>query len=132
MFSLFVEALATDKVIGPKLQKSGLIIKFIYTEPDGQVMFNFKDKPAKEGYFGDYSFDPNCPWKEDVWTKQTLDFSHKFWQGKENAVTALPLRKITAGGNIIKLMSLIPFIRSTFKVYQNTLKANGYENLIIK
>lgn len=131
VYADFLRKILADPSVGGKLQKSKVKIRFIYTDPDGTIFLNFADPPDEEGMFGSYKIG-ECDDEADVTMTQTADFAHRFWQGKENAVTALAMGKIKATGKVQKAMGLVTAIRPTFKMFKETLKEKGLEDLIIQ
>lgn len=127
----FMDTILTDDKIGPKMAKSGIVIKFIYTNPDTEVTIDLKNPPKEKGYYGTYYLGP-CDIKEDVWSKQEADFSHSFWHGFENPVAAVTKGKVKQGGKITAMMKLLPVVRPSFKKFPEVLKEMGYEDLVIK
>ena len=112
------------------MAKSGIIIKFIYTDPDGEITIDLKNKPSREGYYGTFYLGP-CGVKEDVWSKQSADHSHRFWHGFENPVASVAKGKVKQGGKITAMLKLLPVVRPSFKVFPVILKDLGYEDLIV-
>ncbi len=131
IYGALMDRVLSDRKIGPKMAKSGIIIKFIYTDPDGEITIDLKNKPQKEGYFGTYYLGP-CDIKEDVWSKQSSDHSHRFWHGFENPVASVAKGKVKQGGKITAMLKLLPVVRPSFKVFPTILKDLGYENLIVR
>lgn len=127
----FLNRLLQDPLVGPKLAKAGLIVKFIYTDPDTEVTIDLKNKPDKPGFHGTYYIGP-CDVKEDVWSKQSADFSHTFWHGYENAVMAVALGKVKQGGNVVKMMKLLPAMKPAFKLFPVVLEELGFKDLVVK
>lgn len=131
IYGYFMDRILKDEKIGPKMAKAGIIIKFIYTDPDCEVTIDLKNPPAKPGYYGSYYLGP-CGLKEDVWSKQTADFSHSFWHGHENPIAAVAKGRVKQGGNIVAMMKLLPVVRSAFQMFPVILQEMGLENLIIQ
>ncbi|MCL4426085.1 MAG: SCP2 sterol-binding domain-containing protein [Firmicutes bacterium] len=127
----FFDRIRFDPNLGPRLQSSHLVIRFIYTDPDGEVTINFSGPPPEEGAYGVYQFGPS-PWEADVTMKQSADFSHRFWHGKANVMTALATRQIVARGSVPKALQLLPIIRPAFTIYPQVLQDLGYEALVLK
>ena len=125
----FLDAAMKDATVGPKLRSSGLIIQFVYTDPDAIITINLKD-PCPAGAFGTYEVGPTDT-KYDVQTMQAADFSNRFWQGHENPVTAIARRKMSARGNVPAMMKLVPVIRPTFRLYQQVLRDTGRTDLLV-
>jgi len=116
-----------DDVIGKKLAKANITIRFKYTDPEGAIFIDLKS-PPEEGHFnyslGDYDT------KSQITFTQSADFSNRFWQGKENPLLAIPARKIKAEGNFPLALKLLPAIRPLFRAYKKMLKDIGREDLI--
>jgi hypothetical protein len=126
-----MERLLTDEKIGPKFGSAGIIIKFIYTDPDAEITIDLKNPPSKPGYYGSYYLGP-CNVKEDVWSKQSADFSHSFWHGYENPVAAVAKGKISQGGNIVAMLKLLPVIKPAFVMFPKVLVDMGRSDLVIQ
>jgi len=131
VYEVFLRKVVSDPSAGAKLAKSKVKIRFNYTDPEGTIFLNFADPPEEEGVFGSYKLGDDTD-EADVTMTQTSDFSHRFWQGKENAITALAMGKIKASGKVQKAMGLVTAIRPTFKMYKAVLKELGHEDLIIE
>ncbi len=131
IYGHLMERLLTDEKIGPKFGSAGIIIKFIYTDPDGEITIDLKNPPSKPGYYGSYYLGP-CDVKEDVWSKQSADFSHSFWHGYENPVAAVAKGKISQGGNIVAMLKLLPVIKPAFVMFPKVLVDMGRGDLVIQ
>ena len=131
VYDVFLRKVVSDPSVGAKLAKSKVKIRFNYTDPEGTIFLNFADPPEEEGAFGSYKLGDGTD-EADVTMTQTSDFSHRFWQGKENAITALAMGKIKASGKVQKAMGLVTAIRPTFRMYKGVLKELGHEDLIIE
>jgi hypothetical protein len=131
IYGYFMDRILTDEKIGQKMAKAGIIIKFIYTDPDCEITIDLKNPPAKPGYYGNYYLGP-CGLKEDVWAKQTADFSHSFWHGHENPIAAVAKGRVKQGGNIVAMMKLLPVVRSAFQMFPVILREMNLEHLIIE
>jgi putative sterol carrier protein len=130
VYEKFLKMVVSDPVVGAKLAKSKVKIRFNYTDPDGSILLNFADPPKEEGAFGSFVLG-DIDDIADVTMAQTADFSHRFWQGKENAITALAMGRIKASGAVQKAMGLVTAIRPTYKMYKSVLKDMGLEDMII-
>ncbi len=131
VYGRFMERILGDPKIGPKMAKAGIIIRFIYTDPDTEVTIDLKNPPAREGMFGNYYLGP-CDQKEDVWSKQAADFSHSFWHGRENPVAAVARGKVKQGGKITAMMKLLPVVRPAFRMFPVVLEEMGYGEMVIR
>jgi putative sterol carrier protein len=129
VYEEFLKRVLSDPSVGPKLGKAKVKIRFNYTDPEGCVFLDLTG-PGPEGMHGSYKLG-DTESQADVTMTQSADFSHRFWQGKENAVTALASGKIKASGAVQKAMGLVTAIRPTFRMYKAVLKEMGYEDIII-
>ncbi|PKN04512.1 MAG: hypothetical protein CVU74_06515 [Deltaproteobacteria bacterium HGW-Deltaproteobacteria-9] len=131
IYGYFMERVLTDERIGAKMAKAGIIIRFIYTDPDSEITIDLKTPPTKPGYYGTYYLGP-CDLVEDVWSKQEADFSHSFWHGLENPVAAIARGKTKQGGKITAMMKLLPVVKPAFQMFPLILQEMGYGDLVIK
>ncbi len=131
IYGYFMDKILRDPKAGPKMAKSGIIIKFIYTDPDAEITIDLKNPPQKEGYYGTFYLGP-CDLKEDVWSKQAADFSHSFWHGLENPVAAVTKGKIKQGGKITAMLKLLPVVRPAFELFPEVLEEMGYGDKVIR
>ncbi len=120
-----------DPQVGPKIAKSGLIIQFIYTDPDAMTTINARDKPTQPGAYADIIHGP-CELKPDVRMKMKADISHAFWHGKINLLTAIAKKDILVEGPLPKVLKLLPAVQPLYKQYPVLLKEKGYGALVIK
>jgi 2-oxoisovalerate dehydrogenase E1 component len=126
-----MERVLTDEKIGAKMAKAGIIINFIYTDPDTEITIDLKNPPAKPGYYGSYYLGP-CDLAADVWSKQAADFSHSFWHGLENPVAAVTRGKVKQGGKITAMLKLLPVVKPAFQLFPVILQEMGYGDLVIR
>jgi hypothetical protein len=130
IYGYFLDQVLRDDKMGPKMAKSGIIIKFIYTDPDGEITIDLKNRPKSEDYYGTVYLGPT-DLKEDVWSKQSADHSHRFWHGFENPIAAVTRGKVKQGGKITAMLKLLPVVKPTFKRFPVVLKEMGYEDMIV-
>ncbi len=121
----FFETLKDNEEIATKLKKTGILIKFGYTDPEGEIWIDLRDK--LEFHCGK----PEDWGEPDVVMVQSCDFSHSFWHGFENPIAAIAKRKITATGSVPKALQLLPAIKPTYKLYPEYLKKIGREDLVL-
>ncbi|MGE5397618.1 MAG: hypothetical protein ACM3MK_08835 [Chitinophagales bacterium] len=129
IYGYFMDRVMRDEKIGPQMKKSGIIIKFIYTDPDGEITLDLKNQPP-EGYYGSYYVGP-CDLKEDVWARQAADFSHRFWHGMENPIAGVAQGRIKQGGKVTAMLKLLPVIKPAFRMFPIILAEMGYQDLIL-
>jgi putative sterol carrier protein len=116
----FFRMLAEHETIKPKLLKSGLVIRFDYTEPDLSITVDCSKDPI-EVLVNDTDKNPQ------VTMGMKADIAHKFWYGKVNLTAALARRQMTAKGPIPKILSLLPAIKPAYAIYPEYLREQGFE-----
>jgi|BarGraNGADG00312_1021997.scaffolds.fasta_scaffold00271_13 hypothetical protein len=121
--------LTTDPVIAEKFAASGLVIRFVYTDPDSEIWLDAskKDPNALGVVCG-----PAEGLEAEVEMAMNADVAHQFWLGNVNLMVALTRKQITAKGPIPKIMKLLPVIKPAYAKYQALLKARGLEDMITK
>ena len=120
-----------DAKIGPKIAKSGLVIRFCYTEPNAMTTIDARHKPTMPNTFLNV-FNGECDLKPDVTMTMKADVSHAFWHGKVNLLGALAKKDIVLEGPLPKILKLLPAVEPMYKMYPALLKEKGYANLILK
>jgi len=130
IYGYFLDKILKDPKIGSKLAKAGIIIKFIYTDPDAEITIDLKNHPKQEGYFGSFYLG-KCDIEADVWSSQPADHSHRFWHGLENPIAGVAKGIIKQGGKVTAMLKLLPVIKPTFQQFPIVLKEMGREDLIV-
>ncbi len=120
-----------DPNIGPKIAKGGIVIQFVYHDPEAVTTINAKDKPTQPGAFVDVIHGPT-PLKPDVLMTMKADVSHAFWHGKVNLVSAIAKKEILVQGPLPKVLKLLPAVTPLYKLYPALLKEKGYGNMVMK
>ena len=98
VYEEFLKRVLLDDTVGPKLAKARVRIRFNYTDPEGTIYLDLSE-PGPDGMYGNYAIG-DADSEADVTLSQSADLAHRFWQGKENAVTALAMGKIKASGAV--------------------------------
>ena len=120
-----------DPNIGPKIAKGGIVIQFVYHDPEAVTTINARDKPTQPGAFVDVIHGPT-QLKPDVLMTMKADVSHAFWHGKVNLVAAIARREILVQGPLPKVLKLLPAVTPLYKMYPVLLKEKGYGNMVMK
>lgn len=121
------DALTKDENIAQKFAKSGLVIHFVYTDPDSEIWLDASQKdPDNLGVI--------CGPAEDLTAEVEMsmkaDVAHQFWLGNVNLMVALTRKQIVAKGPIPKIMKLLPVIKPAYEVYKTMLRDRGLEEMI--
>ncbi len=117
----FFNKLKDDPNMGPKVLASGLIIQFVYTNPDAIITI---DCPNNLIIQGPTELTPT------VTMSMTAQIAHRFWLGKVNLMVALTKREMVAKGPVAAIMKLLPIIKDSYAMYQQYLKDIGLEDKI--
>jgi hypothetical protein len=120
------DRLMKDENIAQKGAESGLIIHFVYTDPDSEIWLDAHEKdPGKiKVVCGPAGIEP------EVEMSMKADIAHRFWLGNVNLMVALTRRQIVAKGPIPKIMKLLPIIKPAYAMYHDLLKEKGLESMI--
>ena len=115
----FFNLIAETPLVADKLLKSGLIVKFNYSEPDCILLIDCSgDKiDVRPG---------DTETKAIVEMKMKADIAHKFWYGKVNLTMALARRQMVAKGPVPKILKLLPAIKPSYAMYPKYLDENGF------
>lgn len=120
----FFRILLDDPSVGPKLQASNMIIKFVYADPSLSITIDCTQNPTQL-LFNDSSV------KAEVEMSMKADVAHRFWFGKVNLLAAITRREMVAKGPIPKVLKLLPVIKPAYDLYPKYLEEKGLSNLLI-
>jgi len=120
----FFRKLLDDPAIGPKLQASNMVIKFLYSDPALSITIDCTKNPVQL-LFNDSSVKP------EVEMSMKADVAHRFWFGKVNLLAALTRREMVAKGPIPKVLKLLPVIKPAYDLYPQYLQEKGLAHLLI-
>lgn len=124
ILSGFLRQFTSDPDIADKLLKSGIIIRFNYTEPDCQILVDCSGEEIGIRP-GDATTEPI------VQISMKAEVAHKFWFGKVNLMQALARGQMKARGPVPRIIKLLPIIRPAYKMYPEYLRENGYEEYLL-
>jgi hypothetical protein len=89
----------------PRLQKSGIILKISYTDPDAVLTIDF---PGGNVHEAPVSLKPN------VEMFMSADNANRFWLGQLNLSTAMAKGQVRTKGPVCKILKLVPIARDLF------------------
>ena len=107
-----------------RLAEIGLIVKFVWRDPELSLLLDFTQNPFAVNT-NDDTTNPTATFT------LTADEAHRFWHGKVNLAKALTTKAIVARGPIPKILRLLPTIEPMYKRYPLYLKERGREDLIL-
>ncbi|HEY9786178.1 MAG TPA: SCP2 sterol-binding domain-containing protein [Candidatus Obscuribacterales bacterium] len=106
-----------DPSMSRSLLSSKLIVRFNFTEPDGQLMLDGSDGEELKVYVGQCSIAP------DVEMDMKADVADEFWRGELNVPVALMQGRIKTTGPVHKALALIPAVKPAFSIYPDVVKS---------
>ena len=110
---LAASLIATDMVVGIKVPN---IEAYMTLELKGSFKFSFGPSTIKP----------------DVTTVNDDEIFNKFWQGKINLMMAMTKGQVKSQGAVTKMLKVLPKITPIYKMYVESLKEAGREDLVIK
>jgi putative sterol carrier protein len=111
-----------DPEVGPKMQATGLVVKFAFTDPDADLVVDMGKQAVGDG----------AGMAEPVATmRMTADLGSAYWQGKVNLPLAMARGKIKVDGNVASLLKIAPLGKKLFPKYVETLRAAGRDDLVV-
>lgn len=110
-----------DPDLGPKFEKSGVVLQIHYTDPDAVLTV---DMPNGKVIHGATDVQPN------VQMFMSADHGNQFWLGKLNLATAMAKGQVRAKGPVPKVLKLVPIAKKLFPVYQEMLTTDGRTDLL--
>lgn len=131
IYGAFLRRVLEDPKVGPKMARTGIIIRFEYTDPDAVVTIDLKNPPAEPGMHGTFHMGP-CSLRADTWSRQSADHSHRFWHGLENPIASVAKGQVKQGGNVVAMLKLLPVVRHAFRLFPVVLAEMGHEDLIVE
>jgi len=120
MGALF-DRLAADPEIAARLGGAGLVVRFVWRDPDGEATVDLRGGVR-------YTLGPS-ELEPDVEMIQSAEVAHRFWLGRLNVPAAIAARRVIARGDVPKALRLLPAVRPAFAVYPRVLEELGLGHL---
>lgn len=111
-----------DPEVGPKLQATGIVVKFAFTDPDADLVVDMAKQEIGDGAG---MAEPNAV------MRMTAELGSAYWQGKVNLPLSMARGKIKVDGNVASLLKIAPLGKKLFPKYVETLRAEGREDLVV-
>lgn len=111
-----------DPEVGPKLQATGIVVKFAFTDPDADLVVDMAKQEIGDGAG---MAEPNAV------MRMTAELGSAYWQGKVNLPLSMARGKIKVDGNVATLLKIAPLGKKLFPKYVETLRAEGREDLVV-
>jgi hypothetical protein len=121
--------MSTHPDVGPKLRAAEVPQRWEF--PDLDMVVNLAGRPeVEDGHNLRWTWSDPAPWSPEVELAMNSDVANRFFQGRENVGMAVARRRIRAGGNVAKMMSLVPITRPVFDEYR-ALVEREYPHLVL-
>lgn len=117
------EAAFADAEIGPKLEATGIVLAFKFSEPDAVLVI---DTVRRSVGLADESDAAST-----AAMRMTADVGNAYWQGKVNLPLAMAKGKIKVEGNVASLLKLAPLGSKLYPVYIDRLTQDGRQDLLV-
>lgn len=127
-FMPFVEQLAEDPDLAPKLVAANLSFRMSFSDPDAVLLLDATEGPAVN-----LQRDAAGSYRPEIDLFMSADDGHRFWLGDLNLLTALVRREVRVVGPIAGLLELLSVLESAHEKYRGytavsrlaTLRAPG-------
>jgi SCP-2 sterol transfer family protein len=118
----------SDPAMGPKLRDADVPQRFEFDDVDMVIDI----RAATDGEPGNlvWSWDDDPDFKPKVTMKMSSETANKYFQGKENIVKAIALRRIKTGGDVKAALALIPITEPIFARYREMIEAD-FPHLVV-
>lgn len=119
----FFRQMTGQPQIAEALAAGNFVLRFRYTEPDGQVTIDLRQTPIS-WVFGVTDLEP------DLEMIQSADVAHQFWLGRLNIPAAIATRRVVSRGPVSKALKLLPAVKPAFPLYTRVLQELGRQDLL--
>ncbi len=121
------EIMSTDEEMGPRLRDAETPQRFEFPDLDLVVNVTFA-LDVEDGQNLRWAWTDDVEWEPDVEMTMDSDIANRYFQGKENAKTAVLRRRIKTGGDVKAALSLIPITKPIYERYREMV-ASEYPHL---
>jgi hypothetical protein len=110
-----------DPQMGPRLRDADVPQRFEFS--DVGMVVNIR--AAGDGEDGNlhWEWDDDVDWEPKVRMAMSSETANRYFQGKENVLTAMARRRIKAGGDVKAALSLIPVTKPIYARYRALVEA---------
>lgn len=114
--------------VGPKLKQARAPHRFTFTDLDLQLDVTHSEEPGRNlrwAWGGE-----GCDWEPLISLAMTSDVANRYFQGKENVLTAVTFGRIRLSGPMGTILKLSPVMRPIEPLYREMLAREGYDHLL--
>ena len=124
VFSLMSE----DGEMGPRLRAADVPQRFEFDDFD--LVVNVR--PGREGESGNlhWQWNDDVDWDAKVLMSMSSETANRYFQGRENVVTALARRRIRSRGDVKAALALMPIVKPIHARYRELVAAE-YPHLLV-
>lgn len=123
------EYMSMHPEMGPGLREAKVPQRWEF--PDLDLVVNLAPRGAVEdGHNLRWTWSDDVPWEPEVRLTMSSEVANRFFQGRENVAMAVARRRIRAGGDVAKMMSLVPTLRPVLDEYR-ALVRRDYPHLAL-
>ena len=121
--------MSTHPEVGPKLREAEVPQRWEF--PDLDMVVNLAGRAELEdGHYLRWTWTDPAPWSAEVELAMSSEVANRFFQGRENVAMAIARRRIKAGGNVSKMLTLVPLTRPVMDEYR-ALVEREYPHLVL-
>ncbi len=118
-----------DPAMGPRLRDADVPQRFEFTDVD--LVINARAATADEDGNVIWTWDDDPDFKPKVTMKMSSETANRYFQGKENIVKAIALRRIKTGGDVKAALALIPITEPIFAQYRAMVEKD-FPHLLVR
>ena len=113
--------MSRDPDMGPKLRGARVRQRLSFPDLDLVVSLTYADEVI-EGEHLRWEWSDPVDWKPEFELSMDSDVANRYFQGRENAAAAVARRRITASGDLRRVLALAPVTRPVFARYRALLE----------
>jgi hypothetical protein len=118
--------MSTDPEMGPKLRDADVPQRFEFPDLDLVATIRAAAR-VEDGKNLEWTWAEEG-WDCDVEMKMDSDVANRYFQGRENVAMAIARRRIKAGGDVKKALTILPITKPVFARYRDLI-ASKYPHL---
>ncbi len=119
--------MSEDAEMGPRLREADVPQRFEFDDFD--MVVNIRAGRAGEPENLRWEWTDDVDWRPRVLMTMSSDTANRYFQGRENVVTALARRRIRSRGDVKAALSLMPIVKPVHARYRELVAAE-YPHLV--
>ena len=122
------EMMSEDADMGPRLRDADVPQRFEFDDLD--MVVNIRASRAGEPGNLHWRWSDDIDWEPSVLMGMSSETANRYFQGRENIVTALARRRIRSRGDVKAALALMPIVKPVHARYRD-LVAGEYPHLLV-